>query len=584
MYRYVAALFAFLTMLLAMPAQAERVACKATYDAAAGTLSLEAADAGSNRYIVKLTSVTGSSALRFQLASVTLLSNHDCYDAAMVGSTTLTIPDLAVADSYFTATLSLVAGNGPTRIELATSNPATTQFDVSSSSKNPRLIPDAGLRITAASNPFATVGSSGITYLGYQDARIGYPQAFQSSSDGLNFSNPTTLTYNNRSVDSRRTLMPDGKTWRLYMFNQTGVMTSYISSDGNVFVPESGTRYTAQTTDNGSTGVYDQYVAGDGAVVLVYVGDLMGRNNLRMAKSTDNGVTFAFVKGNVLGDDDAYLTSRSFIDNKTILLADGRRRMFTMRSGELQSFITSDGYTWSRESGTRISYRNFAAAGLTLYSLNDPVPVIDKNGKLKVYVATSTAPLTVEGPGNTNWGIVSATWDDNAGSGTLQASAPVIEFYHSGLDHYFITANAIEAAAIDNGSAGAGWSRTGLTFKSGGTTPVCRFYGSQSPGPNSHFYTVDAAECASLKQLQASTPDTQKRWNFEALDFVSTPPTTGGINGSCAGGTVPVYRAYNNGSTRNVDSNHRITGSQAALQEVVARGWKNEGIVMCAPN
>jgi hypothetical protein len=39
---------------------------------------------------------------------------------------------------------------------------------------------------------------------------------FQSASDGLTFNNATALTYSNRSVDSRKTLMPDGKTWRLY--------------------------------------------------------------------------------------------------------------------------------------------------------------------------------------------------------------------------------------------------------------------------------------------------------------------------------------------------------------------------------
>jgi len=158
-------------------------------------------------------------------------------------------------------------------------------------------------------------------------------------------------------------------------------------------------------------------------------------------------------------------------------------------------------------------------------------------------------------------------------------AASVIEFYNTNLDNYFITADAGEAAAIDNGSSGPGWSRTGNSFNSGGSTSVCRFYGSQSPGPNSHFYTADAGECAYLKQLQASTPGTQKHWNFESLDFVSTPPT----NGACPTETVPVYRAYNNGSTRNVDSNHRISSSQTAIQEVVTRGWKNEGVVMCAP-
>ena len=157
---------------------------------------------------------------------------------------------------------------------------------------------------------------------------------------------------------------------------------------------------------------------------------------------------------------------------------------------------------------------------------------------------------------------------------------PVVEFYNTNLDHYFIAADANEAASIDKGSAGAGWIRTGNSFNSGGNITVCRFYGSLSPGPNSHFYTVDVGECNFLKGLQASTPATQKRWNFESLDFVSTPPA----NGTCPGGTVSVYRAYNNGFARGVDSNHRITSSLTAIQEVVNRGWTNEGVVMCAPN
>ncbi len=159
----------------------------------------------------------------------------------------------------------------------------------------------------------------------------------------------------------------------------------------------------------------------------------------------------------------------------------------------------------------------------------------------------------------------------------------VIEFYNTNLDNYFITANAGEAAAIDGGSAGPGWIRTGNTFKSGDSTSVCRFYGSMSPGPNSHFYTADAGECAYLKQLQATTPDTEKRWNFESLDFLTTLPTVAGINGACPTGTTPIYRAYNNGFARGVDSNHRIASSQAAIQQEVARGWNDEGVVMCAP-
>lgn len=170
---------------------------------------------------------------------------------------------------------------------------------------------------------------------------------------------------------------------------------------------------------------------------------------------------------------------------------------------------------------------------------------------------------------------------------TPALAASVVEFYNTSLDHYFITADAGEAAAIDGGSAGPGWSRTGYYFLSGGSTAACRFYGSQSPGPNSHFYTVDESECQALKdqQIPAGDPSklTVKGWNFESLDFVSTPPVTGGVNGTCPAGTQPVYRAYNNGFARNIDSNHRITSSLAAINEVVARGWVDEGVVMCAP-
>jgi hypothetical protein len=74
-------------------------------------------------------------------------------------------------------------------------------------------------------------------------------------------------------------------------------------------------------------------------------------------------------------------------------------------------------------------------------------------------------------------------------------------------------------------------------------------------------------------------PVAQKRWNLESLDFFTNLPSGGG----CASGQTPVYRAYNNGAARGVDSNHRITTSLAGIAEVVARGWIAEGVVMCAP-
>jgi hypothetical protein len=68
-------------------------------------------------------------------------------------------------------------------------------------------------------------------------------------------------------------------------------------------------------------------------------------------------------------------------------------------------------------------------------------------------------------------------------------------------------------------------------------------------------------------------------WRFESLDFGTTVPTAG----ACPAGTVPVYRAYNNGSARGIASNHRITTNRTAIEQAVGRGWIDEGVVMCAP-
>jgi hypothetical protein len=44
-----------------------------------------------------------------------------------------------------------------------------------------------------------------------------------------------------------------------------------------------------------------------------------------------------------------------------------------------------------------------------------------------------------------------------------------------------------------------------------------------------------------------------------------------------------VYRVYNDGFARGVDSNHRFVTDVATYQQAVALAWKGEGIVMCAP-
>ena len=159
----------------------------------------------------------------------------------------------------------------------------------------------------------------------------------------------------------------------------------------------------------------------------------------------------------------------------------------------------------------------------------------------------------------------------------------VVEYHLANPDHYFITADPIEQAAVDSGAAGP-FFRTGGVFKPGGPTPVCRFFGNTNInpatgafyGPTSHFYTADANECAGLKaQFVANA----KSWKFESNDFLTTPASAG----TCPANLTPIYRAYNNAFSRGEDSNHRMTADLAAYQAQVAKGWIGEGIVMCAP-
>ena len=161
----------------------------------------------------------------------------------------------------------------------------------------------------------------------------------------------------------------------------------------------------------------------------------------------------------------------------------------------------------------------------------------------------------------------------------------VFEFYNAALKHYFRTADPAEAMAIDNGAAGPGWSRTGDDFNAWAAfaypneaRQVCRFYGSIVPGPNSHFYTASAAECNGLKALAVRTANGIPRWNYEGLSFAIALPGDAG----CSASQVGIYRAYNDRAAQN-DSNHRYTTRQAEYQQLVALGWKAEGVVMCAP-
>ena len=167
------------------------------------------------------------------------------------------------------------------------------------------------------------------------------------------------------------------------------------------------------------------------------------------------------------------------------------------------------------------------------------------------------------------------------------SQAYVVEYYHEQLDHYFIAASPDEIALLDGGGQG-GWKRTGQRFQAWsrasdappGAVPVCRFY---AKGPNSHFYTGDASECAQVKQweegqraIATSEGKPFAGWAYEGTAFYALVPQ----NGQCPASTTPVYRAYNM-RAQYMDSNHRFMADPAVRSSMA--GWADEGAQFCSP-
>jgi len=173
------------------------------------------------------------------------------------------------------------------------------------------------------------------------------------------------------------------------------------------------------------------------------------------------------------------------------------------------------------------------------------------------------------------------------GNGTAVAASPtvaVVEFYNAVFDHYFITSSAAEVALLNaHQPPFQDWAPTGLSFNGyvNATAPassvaICRFFNSTFAPKSSHFYAPHGLGC---EATLASFPD----WKMEDDKlFNSMLPDA---SGACPGGTVPVYRLYNNGMGG--APNHRFVISLAERQKMMTKGFVPEGngigVGMCVP-
>ena len=165
------------------------------------------------------------------------------------------------------------------------------------------------------------------------------------------------------------------------------------------------------------------------------------------------------------------------------------------------------------------------------------------------------------------------------------------EYYHAGLDHYFLAVTQREKADLDAGRQ-SGWERTGKYFRSLdgnaaygiATVPVCRYY-LPPPLGDTHFFSAFAEECAAVARLW---PDAILE-TAEAFRVALPDPASGlclpqvlSDDPDEAILTVPVYRTWNG----RADTNHRYTRNLAEQSEMMRRGWIAEGygpqgVAMC---
>lgn len=261
------------------------------------------------------------------------------------------------------------------------------------------FVADAGVRQVDASNPGVKMNDAGALTLLYENRNGGGSNTVESdeSSDWLSFKNVKTGV---NPDNFRAVQLPDG-TWRSYGLDTTKGITgsclkSQTSTDGVHFTPDEGCRYELPAQDQGRMGVYDFFNDQQGGVVMLYLGDLMGKNNVRRAYSTDNGWTFVFDRGNVFDDDNAGGGGNTYVDQKTVTLPDGSIYLVAMKSGSIYSFVSQDGQTFSAL-GKILSPADFM--DVSLHSLHDPQIIRLPDGRLRLYVT---------GVGETSM-IVSAT-------------------------------------------------------------------------------------------------------------------------------------------------------------------------------
>lgn len=285
------------------------------------------------------------------------------------------------------------------------------------------FVADPGLRMDNASNAHITYDAASGKYYLFYKVHGEHQNMVADSVDGLEFSEPRMATPQDEALHPAIKKMPQNDAqgnaiYRKFLFDmESEVFRSKSSSDKMNFTDDDGVRYDLHSSDNGKIGYHDFFINSSGHIMLAYLGDAGGtNNNLRLARSTDNGWTFSWVKGNLVGDDNIGCPGGIQWDPKTVELSDGRIRMFTMNqhceppipgkraTGTVYSFISDDGGENFSAEGQRFIHSDVTE--FEVYSLNDPSVIRLPDGRYRMYVTAMIYDTETQTP---RQAIISAT-------------------------------------------------------------------------------------------------------------------------------------------------------------------------------
>lgn len=196
-------------------------------------------------------------------------------------------------------------------------------------------------------------------------------------------------------------------------------------------------------------------------------------------------------------------------------------------------------------------------------------------GRLPVYVYNT---LSIGCPVNSNSVALDVL---PAGQKVAQT---LTEYYHAGLDYYFLTGRDGDKALLDQVPA---WTRTGKEIKVFAkpnlkTVPLERhFFANVARGGTrgSHFFTALASDQTLLTSLNPLNQALAAKPLLEGVEGFTILPDT---RGNCPAGTAPIFRAFKGGARYADDGNHRFSTSLTQHQDMVNRlGWVDEGVVFC---